>query len=330
MTSSFHLFHFFRSFSWAPAKLCALQVNGWTKTLRLSPSFKVLRHSYCSNEAPLTACDDEREKCDDEREKSLAIAKLFYEACKLEGVMEIPNRLSDEQWQELSSRKTITSSRKYLKYLFLNEMRKNKLKEKRIKKRDISDKQQRKIVTEKHISAEEKQLVYGLWHNCFLNKVTSRRIRAASDEKLMRAKLFGQPIVFDGTFASHMSGKEAKNAANQFNLGYRINKSNRDPYDIYLCNFNLDDDFNKPLLKIVPKIMDERFPAEVLKDNYLKIFDKERLVYLSPHADGDLEEYDHDAVYIIGYLVDLGYNEPLSLAKAKQEGIKMKKFPLEK
>lgn len=64
--------------------------------------------------------------------------------------------------------------------------------------------------------------------------------------------------------------------------------------------------------------------------SYLEKYPREQLVYLTPHCQEELLTYDHDAVYIIGGIVDKSSGEPLTLAKAKREGIRMQKFPLDR
>lgn len=53
-------------------------------------------------------------------------------------------------------------------------------------------------------------------------------------------------------------------------------------------------------------------------------------MYLTPHCREEMTTYDHDAVYIVGGIVDTGENEPVTLAKAKREGIHMQKLPLDR
>lgn len=84
------------------------------------------------------------------------------------------------------------------------------------------------------------------------------------------------------------------------------------------------------LLKNIPTLMEKWFPLNVHECSYLDLFPREKLVYLTPHCQQVLNEYDHDDIYIIGGIVDCSNNEPLSLAKAKKEGIRMAKFPLDK
>ncbi|XP_045478340.1 mitochondrial ribonuclease P protein 1 homolog [Harmonia axyridis] len=44
----------------------------------------------------------------------------------------------------------------------------------------------------------------------------------------------------------------------------------------------------------------------------------------------EMKDYDHDAFYIIGAIVDKVNQAPLSLARAKEQNIKMAKFPLDR
>ena len=63
--------------------------------------------------------------------------------------------------------------------------------------------------------------------------------------------------------------------------------------------------------------------------SYLDLFPREKIVYLTPHCNQVLEGYDPDSVYIVGALVDKTTREPLSLAKAKRDGVKMRTLPLD-
>lgn len=49
---------------------------------------------------------------------------------------------------------------------------------------------------------------------------------------------------------------------------------------------------------------DPEFPLNVHKSSYLDLFPKQNLVYLTPHCREELTTYDHDAIYIIGGIVD--------------------------
>lgn len=68
---------------------------------------------------------------------------------------------------------------------------------------------------------------------------------------------------------------------------------------------------------------------EVSRKSYLDIFPKEKIVYLSYNADQVLKEFNEDDVYIIGAMVDKHNPKPFSMAKAKREGLRMAKLPLD-
>lgn len=84
------------------------------------------------------------------------------------------------------------------------------------------------------------------------------------------------------------------------------------------------------LLKINPALYDDSHPTHVTEKSYLDVFKREELVYLSPHAKDELEEWSEDDVYIIGAMVDKTDGKPLSLAKGKREGVRLRKLPLDK
>lgn len=46
------------------------------------------------------------------------------------------------------------------------------------------------------------------------------------------------------------------------------------------------------------------FPLNLHQKSYLDIFDPDQLVYLTPHCREELVTYDHNAIYIIGAIVD--------------------------
>ena len=66
------------------------------------------------------------------------------------------------------------------------------------------------------------------------------------------------------------------------------------------------------------------------EQSYLDLFDKRKLIYLSPDAADFLEDWEEDEILIIGAIVDLGHSVPWTKAKAKREGIRLKKLPLDK
>ncbi len=65
-------------------------------------------------------------------------------------------------------------------------------------------------------------------------------------------------------------------------------------------------------------------------DLYIDLFDKNRLVYLTPDSPNEMTHFDHDAVYILGGIYDDENKEPLTYEKAVRQNIRHEKLPLEK
>lgn len=77
-----------------------------------------------------------------------------------------------------------------------------------------------------------------------------------------------------------------------------------DPFDLHLCNANKEGMLMQQFFKFVPTVNEPWFPLNIHEDSYLKIFPKEKLVYLTPHCREEMTTYDPDLVYIIGGMVD--------------------------
>lgn len=63
---------------------------------------------------------------------------------------------------------------------------------------------------------------------------------------------------------------------------------------------------------------------------YIDLFEKNRLVYLTPDSPNEMTHFDHNAVYIVGGIYDDENKEPLTYQKAIRQNIRHEKLPLEK
>jgi Trm5-related predicted tRNA methylase len=66
------------------------------------------------------------------------------------------------------------------------------------------------------------------------------------------------------------------------------------------------------------------------RELYIDLFDKDRLIYLTPDSPNEMTHFDHDAVYILGGIYDDENKEPLTYEKAVRQNIRHQKLPLEK
>ena len=63
---------------------------------------------------------------------------------------------------------------------------------------------------------------------------------------------------------------------------------------------------------------------------YIDLFDKDRLIYLTPDSPNEMTHYDHDSVYILGGIYDDENKEALTYEKAVRQNIRHQKLPLDK
>jgi len=140
---------------------------------------------------------------------------------------------------------------------------------------------------------------------------------------------FGQKLIVDCGYHENMTNRENAYCAKQLMLLFAENRMNDEPFDLHYCNAIRDSSLMRGLHKFIATMYEPAFPLHLHQQSYLDLFPKEKLIYLTPHCREVMTEFDHDAVYIIGGIVDKVNNEPLSLAKAKKEGLRMAKLPLD-
>ena len=260
--------------------------------------------------------------------KRLKLIEFEYEVAKQEGA-KVPSFLALYQWKELLELPSITKRKKYLLFLFKVEMtklsRKQKKEEERVRRE--AEKEANKLLVEK---GEEEHIQYGLGKNSILLKVYDTKIDYFHNTKMLQASIFDLPVVYDFSYEQHMTSMEQKNAAKQLVLSFVANREHNQPFPIQFCNVNFNGAVIKHLLKFIPSLYNPEFPISISQKSYLDLFPREKLVYLTPHCQQEMTEFNADNVYIIGCLVDKGDSQPLSLAKAKRENIKMAKLPLDK
>lgn len=237
----------------------------------------------------------------------------------------VPSKLTSTEWNRIHELKSISARRKYLSFLFTCEM-KNVNRQKR--KEEFKIKREQKLA-EKREKAES-EIVYGLGYNSFFLKIYETKINMWHNKKLINAMQFGQKLIIDCSYDEHMSYREADNCAKQLTYTFALNRLHNQPFDLHLCNFDENSKSAQKMINSIPTMFNLDFPINVHKQSYFELFNKERLVYLTPHCKHDLTEYNHDDIYIIGAMVDKANNEPISLAKAKKNNLRVAKLPLDR
>lgn len=145
----------------------------------------------------------------------------------------------------------------------------------------------------------------------------------------MLAKMYGPKIIIDCGYDVYMKRQEAKNTAEQIKNCFSINRSHEEPFDLNICNADFNSITMKSLEKFIPTLKNPEFPMEVHTANITDVFPRQKLVYLTPHCDNDLEDFSCDDIYVIGGIVDKHHSFPVSLEKAITLELRMARLPLD-
>ncbi|XP_063990012.1 mitochondrial ribonuclease P protein 1 homolog [Diachasmimorpha longicaudata] len=241
----------------------------------------------------------------------------------------VPDELRSRHWYELVLLESTNKRRKYLEFLFSLEKKKEHKAEKKKLQRETREK----------FLAEEKTrdtsdipawLDYRLGRNSPFLRFYDSTMNQLGNWRLLKAMMWGQKLVMDCGYEHEMTRMERKNCARQMMLTWAANRDHIEPFDIHFCNFNPKGDLHEDFQAFIPTMYEDDFPMNITSKSYLEVFDKNQLVYLTPDSHVELREIDPDAIYIIGALVDKLSGRPLSMAKAKREGLKMAKLPIDR
>lgn len=213
---------------------------------------------------------------------------LLYESAEL-----IPSHLKVDHWHHLLQLNSRSARLKYLKYLFLIEKKKENRIARKLEKRAERIERYENEPPNDHIE-------YGLSRNSMFHRIYEKQMNSLYNYRLCEAMLFGNDILIDCSYDGHMSLKEQKNCAKQLLLMWSYNRFYKDPFNIIFCNVKKEETVFKTLTKTIPTIDEKTFPFNYTSKSYLELYPKEKLVYLTPHCNVELKEYNHDDIYIIG------------------------------
>ncbi|CAI9729868.1 Hypothetical predicted protein [Octopus vulgaris] len=253
---------------------------------------------------------------DEEMTKKLKILQLEYEVMKQLGSFRVPDNMTDELWLEMLTFPTVSARKRYYRYLKKVEAAKLGRQLKRQKKLEDT------LVKEQDKPSQSKNTIF-----MFIRKST---INSFYYSRLAHAMMFGQPIIFDMSFENYMRKQDVHRLCEQFLMGYGSNKVHPDPFHFVLSGNQSNSMFQNCLDNTrVNKHEEEHFLMTNSDQHYLNLYPREKLVYLTPDAPSVLQTFDHDAIYVVGGLVDKVVPKPLTMAKAKKERLKMAKLPLD-
>jgi len=145
---------------------------------------------------------------------------------------------------------------------------------------------------------------------------------------LAHSMVHGIPLVYDFGYNDKMNLKEIKRVTKQVLSAHGWNKYERDPFHVHWTSCPQDSYMLTHAKRAVGMDL-ETIPFTITEKSYLDLFPEKDIVYLSPHSPNVLKEFNPHDVYVIGSLVDLSSQGPLSYAKAKRQRIRSAKLPLD-
>ena len=137
-----------------------------------------------------------------------------------------------------------------------------------------------------------------------LRRITDPTMNHLWNWNTIKAIMYGNKIVFDCSYEKYMNPMEIKSTAKQIMESYACNRVHNYPFEILLCNIDMQGELIDRLNRFLPNIFDDDFPMTISSKSYLEHFEKSKLVYLTANSNVELVEYDHNSIYIIGAYVD--------------------------
>ncbi|GFU28708.1 mitochondrial ribonuclease P protein 1 homolog [Nephila pilipes] len=257
-----------------------------------------------------------------ERKKKILMILMEHEVSKLEG-RKVPSKISIEDMNELLNTYSFSSRVKFMRFLAEKECKKTTER----RKKETKQKEREQWLIEKENIKPAEHIQYGIGHNTMIIRVRRSSIMRYANQRLANAVLFGQKVIIDMDYDCFMRKQDCNNCGEQLLELYGVNRRNCYPFDLTFCNVDLASPTMSSFNRYMPNLYSPDNFITLTNQSYLDLYPKEKLVYITPHAKEPLKTYDHNAVYIVGGLVDKCVREPVILAKAKREGIRAVHLP---
>lgn len=137
----------------------------------------------------------------------------------------------------------------------------------------------------------------------------------------------GTTVVLDLEWEDVMHRSEVKSLVQQLLYCYGANRKAEKPVRLVLSGVRQGSETRAGLAKQAGY---DGWPITVVEGNYIDIYDRERLVYLTADSEEVVETFDPDKVYVIGGIVDRNRLKGVTSLKAEEQKIATAALPLTK
>ncbi|XP_056638605.1 tRNA methyltransferase 10 homolog A [Diorhabda sublineata] len=149
-----------------------------------------------------------------------------------------------------------------------------------------------------------------------------------SRKQLKRVKMANSPckisVCIDLSFDDLMIDKDMAKTIKQVLRVYTMNRRAKSPLQLHLSSFN-----GRSEKEFARHHGFEHWDINFHIEDYINIFPKEKILYLTSESDNTIMSLDEDKVYIIGGLVDHNSQKGICYNKAIEQGIAHAKLPIE-
>jgi tRNA (guanine9-N1)-methyltransferase len=168
-------------------------------------------------------------------------------------------------------------------------------------------------------------------YKTFMTRLGMNNEKFFDRQKLLCSVRTNEPsVVIDFRFINqHTRIEVIKSLGRQLGEIITFNRNSKRPFQIHFCNYDASSKFHRLYENVIG--LDVNLIQET-PNSYLDVFPREKLVYLSSDASKEMEEYDPNKVYIIGFLIDGPQNETkfFTRRQAHIDKIECRRLPLDR
>ncbi|UJR30991.1 hypothetical protein I4U23_018502 [Adineta vaga] len=237
----------------------------------------------------------------------------------------VPDTIPDERWNELINLPLLESRKTLYGYLFLREVYRKR------RALVVAQNNLRRIEATKRredLLAQGKQPTNYPGYSSIFRHLGRQNEKYVREQTLLAPARLGEMLVIDCGFEQeHARAYHLLNLVDQVQYLFAELHRYHSPSFVYLCNLSQDGRLQTEFNRRAPL---DNLCLQATASSYLDIFPQEKLIYLSPDSNVEMTSFDHDAVYIIGGIIDITGKKPLTFGKAKRENIKHQRFPIDR
>ncbi|KAI1731166.1 tRNA (Guanine-1)-methyltransferase domain-containing protein [Ditylenchus destructor] len=273
----------------------------------------------------------------------------------------LPDKISDVEWKRLMKMDSTKERIEHVIFLSRKQMlRAKERSEKRSRKTDTdydddedSQDVQNSVKDADNAKDESPDSVHavaaGRTHYSCSNALLEKRDRQELGNRYLSSVFMDDTpkLIVDCRWLTQHSPRGHSLALKQLNIVLSNNRVRRKPWPLFFCNYNFNEVSADAEMyarqKFLIGMLDHTNPrmklcGELTDHSYLDLFpekaQQKKLIYLSPHAEEELELVKQDECYVLGGIVDRVFEPKIGLNAssrvAEEEGIVCKKLPLDK